>query len=258
MILVMDVGNTNIKCGVFDNGKKMHSWRVATNRVSTSDEYGITFVDLFRYTGLHIGDVKGAIISSVVPTINYTLEHMIQTFFKVKPIIVGPGIKTGIALRYDNPRELGSDRIVNAVATHALYGGPAIIIDFGTATSFGAISEKGEFLGGCICPGLKVASDALVERTARLMKVELDRPANVINRSTVTNLQSGIIYGYIGQVEYIVRRMRREMGCPDVRVVATGGLASLIAAESDAIHTINPELTLIGLNILYQRNAPDQ
>jgi len=254
MLLVLDVGNTNIKCGIFQNNELLHAWRVATNKVSTSDEYGITFVDLLRYNNLTPDCITGAIVSSVVPTINYTIEHMISLFFDVTPIMVGPGIKTGISLRYDTPRELGADRIINAVATQKLYGGPAVIIDFGTATTFGALSEKGEFLGGCICPGIKVSSDALVERAARLMKVELDKPKSVIGRSTVTNLQSGIIYGYIGQVEYLVRRFKSEMNTPNAKVVATGGLSALIAGESAVIHHIDPELTLKGLNVLYQMN----
>jgi len=254
MILALDVGNTNIKCGIFEGDKMLHAWRVATNRVSTSDEYGITFVDLFRYNDITPSQIKGAIFASVVPGINYTIEHMITDFFPVKPLQVGPGMKTGLAIKYDNPKELGADRLASAVGALSLYGGPLIVIDFGTATTFGAIARDGTLLGGCIAPGIKVASEALVDRTAKLMKVELNKPESIIGKSTVTGLQAGIIYGYIGQVEYIIRRIRREMGEPDAKVVATGGLANLIAAESKAIEIINPELTLVGLNLLYAKN----
>lgn len=254
MILVLDVGNTNIKAGVFQQDVLAAAFRIATDRQKTSDEYGITLTQLLAHEGIKHTDIEGIIISSVVPTINYTLEHMIADYFGKTPMMVGPGIKTGINIRYDNPKELGSDRIVNAVAAHSLYGGPCIVIDFGTATTFGAVSAKAEFLGGCICPGLKVSADAMAERSAKLVHVELAKPTSVINRSTVSNMQAGLVYGYIGQVEYILRRIKSEMGEDAVRVIGTGGLAKMVADESQIIDVVNPELTLQGLKIIYKQN----
>ena len=193
-------------------------------------------------------------MSSVVPSINFTIEHMLQNYFGITPMMVVPGVKTGINLKYDNPRELGSDRIANAVAAYELYGGPCIYIDFGTATTFGVVSQKGEFLGGAICPGIKLASEALTERTSRLPKIELVKPECVIGRNTVTNMQSGLVYGYIGQVNYLVECMKRELGAPDATVIATGGMSRLIASGTDAIDEIDGLLTLKGLRIIYERN----
>nr|WP_122011916.1 type III pantothenate kinase [Maliibacterium massiliense] len=255
MILALDIGNTNIKTGVFEQGELRTSWRMSTDLAQTSDEYGIKFHALLDFNGLSARDVQGAMISSVVPSINYTMEHMMRDFFDIKPMFVGPGIKTGLNIKYEDPREVGADRIVNAVAAYTLYGGPCIVIDFGTATTFAAVSKDGAFLGGAICPGIKVATEALVRNTAKLPVVELTKPATVINRTTIGNMQAGIIYGYVGQVDYIVSRMREELGAPDARVVSTGGLAHLIAGESRAVMTIDPQLTLRGLQILYARNV---
>ncbi|MBQ1257786.1 MAG: type III pantothenate kinase, partial [Clostridia bacterium] len=221
MILTMDIGNTNIKCAIFDGGEMRNYWRLSTNRTMTSDEYGMLMLNLFSHNKLDAAKIEGIVISSVVPTINYTIEHMCMTYFGMQPMFVAPGIKTGIHIKYDNPRELGSDRIANAVAAYELYGGPCIFIDFGTATSFGVVSEKGEFLGGAICPGLKVTADAIVERTAKLPRFELVKPQSVIGKNTISNLQSGILYGHIGQVNYLIKRMKEELGC-DCKVVATG------------------------------------
>ena len=193
-------------------------------------------------------------MSSVVPTINFTLEHMCKNYFHMAPMIVAPGIRTGINLKYENPRELGSDRIANAVATQAEYGGPSIFIDFGTATTFGAIDADGAFLGGCICPGIKLTSEALVSGTAKLPRFELVRPESVISRTTVTNLQSGVINGYIGQIDYLVRKFREELKAPDALVVATGGMAVIVAEENGIIDKLDGILTLKGLRILYERN----
>jgi len=192
-------------------------------------------------------------MSSVVPTINFTLEHMCKNYFHKAPMMVAPGIKTGINIKYENPRELGSDRIANAVAAYEIYGGPCIFIDFGTATTFGAVDAGGSFLGGCICPGIKLASEALVRDTAKLPHFELVRPDHVIGKTTVTNLQSGLIYGYIGQVEYLIRQMKKELGTPDAYVVATGGMAVLVG-EDAGIDKRDGLLTLKGLRILYERN----
>ncbi|MEA5001956.1 MAG: type III pantothenate kinase [Christensenella sp.] len=253
MIFALDVGNTNIKCGMFEDSVLIHSFRMATDIEATSDQFGIRMIDFFRYLGHVPRDIDGVIISSVIPSINYTLDHMVREYFEKKPMFVGPGIKTGINIKYDNPKELGTDRIVNAVGAYELFGGPVITIDFGTATSFGAISENGDFLGGAICPGIKITSEALTINTARLPRIELMRPDKIINKSTVTAMQAGIIYGYVGQVQYIVGKMKAEMG--GAKVVATGGFSELIAAETDCIDEIIPTLTLIGLNKIYMKNC---
>ena len=253
MIFEMDVGNTNIKCGMFEGNVLVHSFRMTTDIDATSDQYGIQMIEFFDYLDHAPMDIDGIIISSVIPSINYTLDHMSREYFKKKPMFVGPGIKTGINIKYDNPKELGTDRIVNAVGAYELFGGPVITIDFGTATSFGAISAKGDFLGGAICPGLRIASDALTENAAKLPRIELKRPETVINKTTVTSMQAGIIYGYVGQVQYIVERMKDEMG--GAKVVATGGFSELIAQETNCIDEIIPTLTLIGLNKIYMKNC---
>ena len=255
MILTMDIGNTNIKTALFQGMEQVHYWRISTNRNMSSDEYGILLMNLFSHNGISPTEVEGIMISSVVPQINFTIEHMCKTYFGMEPRIVGPGIKTGINIKYENPRELGSDRIANAVAAYELYGGPCITIDFGTATSFGAISAKGEFLGGAICPGLKLAAEALTERTAKLPRFELTKPESVIGRNTVTNMQAGIVYGYIGQINYLVERMKKELGAPEAKVIATGGLAVLVAGESNVIDVMDGLLTLKGLCLIYQKNV---
>ena len=253
MILTMDIGNTNVKTALFDGDSMVSYWRVSTNRTMTSDEYGMLLLNLFHHKGLEPTLVTGIVISSVVPTINYTIEHMCLTYFGVTPMFVMPGIKTGIHIKYDNPRELGSDRIANAVASYELYGGPCIFIDFGTATSFGVGSEKGEFLGGAICPGLKVTADAIVDRTAKLPRFELIKPPSVIGKNTVTNLQSGILYGHIGLVKYLIGRMKEELQ-QDCRVIATGGMAVLIREDAPEIDVLDGLLTLKGLRLIYQKN----
>ncbi len=255
MILTLDIGNTNIKTALFEGMEMLHYWRVSTNRAMSSDEYGILLLNLFAHAGVSPKQVEGIMISSVVPQINFTIEHMCRTYFGMEPHIIGPGIKTGINIRYENPRELGSDRIANAVAAYELYGGPCITIDFGTATSFGVINERGEFLGGAICPGLKLAAEALTERAAKLPRFELAKPDSVIGRNTISNMQAGIVYGYIGQINYLVERMKRELGAPRAKVVATGGLAVLVAGESNAIDVMDGLLTLKGLCLIYRKNA---
>lgn len=255
MIFTMDVGNTNIKTALFEGREMRNYWRISTNTSYTSDEYGLILEGLFARAGLSLDAVEGIVMSSVVPTINFTLEHMCKNYFGKMPMTVAPGIKTGINLRYENPRELGSDRIANAVAAYELYGGPCITIDFGTATSFGVISKRGEFLGGAICPGIKLAADALTDRTAKLPRFELQRPESVIGKNTVANMQSGIVYGYIGQVSYLVERMKREIGEPNAKVIATGGLALLVAGDSNVIDVLDGLLTLKGLCLIYGKNA---
>ncbi len=254
MILTMDIGNTNIKIGLFDNNKLARYWRLATKRSYTSDELGVLVTSLFRSRNVDMGLVQGIMLSSVVPTINYTVEHMCRDYFGVDPAFVAPGIKTGIDIKYENPRELGSDRICNAVATYTEYGGNTIYIDFGTATTFGVLDGGGAFLGGCICPGLRLASDALVSGTAKLPHFELIHPEHVIGRNTIANMQSGIFYGYVGQVNYLIKRIRAEMGCPDAKVIATGGFAKLISDESKMITCFDGLLTLKGLLAIYNKN----
>ena len=254
MIVAMDIGNTNIKAAVFEGSRLVKRWRCATDPVMTSDQYGIIMADLFRHHNLNMQAVEGIMISSVVPTINYTIEHMCRDYFHLEPRLLVPGMKTGLNIRYENPRELGSDRIANAVAVSALYGGPAIFIDFGTATTYGVISAKSEFLGGAIGPGLRMMNRALSTGTAKLPSIELVLPPQVIGKTTVSNIQAGILYGYIGSVEKIVEPMTHELGGSDLRVIATGGMAHLVKSNSDVIDEINPDLTLTGLRLIYEKN----
>ena len=254
MIFAMDIGNTNIKAAVFDGDRLLKKWRCATNLTMTSDQYGILMADLFRYHGLDMRAIEGIMISSVVPAINYTIEHMCRDYFGKDPKLLVPGMKTGLNIRYENPRELGSDRIANAVAVATIYGGPSVFIDFGTATTYGVISAKNEFLGGAIGPGLRMMNAALASGTAKLPSIELVVPPTVIGRTTVSNIQSGILYGYMGSVEKIVNEIKRELGCPQARVIATGGMAHLVKANSSVIDEIDPNLTLNGLRLIYEKN----
>ena len=257
MILLIDVGNTNIVLGIHDNEKYIASWRISTDSKKTSDEYSIQVMQLFNQAKLNPEEVEGIIISSVVPNIMHSLENMVRKCFCKEPIVVGPGIKSGINIKYDNPKEVGADRIVNAVAAFEKHKKPMIIIDFGTATTFCAITEKGDYLGGNICPGIQISADALFERAAKLPRIELEKPKSVICKNTVTSMQAGIIYGYIGKVEYIVKRMKKEMmdlGEKEPFVLATGGLAKLVYSETDVIDEVDRKLTLEGLKILYEKN----
>ncbi len=252
MILVMDVGNTNIKCGLFDGEMLEHSFRMASDVLATADEYGIQMVSFLSYLEIKPRDLEAVVISSVIPSINYTLEHMCRIYFEKRPMFVGPGIKTGINIKYDNPKELGSDRIVNAVAAYEMFGGPVITIDFGTATSFGAISKGGDFLGGAICPGIKISAEALTQNASKLPRIELSVPERIICKTTVGAMQAGIIFGYVGQVQYVIGKMQEELGAS--KVVATGGFSDLIAAQTECIDEVIPTLTLIGLSKIYQKN----
>ena len=255
MILTLDIGNTNIKTALFDGQEMVKYWRLSTNITQTSDEYGIKLMSLFQHAGLSTDIVEGIIMSSVVPTINFTIEHMCQNYFGMSPMVIGPGIKTGINIRYENPRELGSDRIANAVAAYDEYGGekPVIFIDFGTATTFGVVDAQGAFQGGAIFPGIKLASEALVSGTAKLPRFALAKPEHVIGKTTLTNLQSGMFYGYVGMVTNLVQQMKRELG-GEALVVATGGMAVLIAEEATVIDQLDGLLTLKGLRLIYERN----
>lgn len=254
MILVIDIGNTNVKCGVFDGDELVYSLRLAASANKTADEYGLTMRDLLKGGNILSSDIDGAIMSSVNPNLNYTFEHMTDFYFGVKPMIVGGGIKCGLNIKYDNPKEVGADRIVNSVAAYSCYGGPVIVIDCGTATTFNYINAKGEFLGGAISFGLKTSADALFSSAAKLPKIELTTPKKAIGKTTITNMQSGVIYGFIGMVEYIVNRFKAETD-ENAKVVATGGLSEIISRDSKIIDVVDRTLTLRGLNIIYKMNV---
>ena len=253
MLLVIDVGNTNIVLGVYKDTELLDHWRISTDRQRTTDEYGVLIRELFYLNDLRADDINAIIISSVVPPVVPTLERMCQRYFGLSPLLIGPGVKTGMDIRYDNPREVGADRMFNAVAAYEKYGGPVIIVDFGTATTFCAVDAKGVYLGGSICPGIGISTEALVQRTAKLPRIELKRTDSVICRNTIESMQAGVFYGFVGQVEGIVSRMRRELDM-SARVVATGGLAVVIAPATKAIDVVEPMLTLEGLRIIYERN----
>ena len=253
MLLALDIGNTNIKTGLFEACSLKHSWRLAVDKHRTADEYGVQMESFFSHLQLRTKDVNGIIFSSVVPSLNYTIEHMFSIYFPgIRPMQVHAGLRTELAFDYDHPHLLGSDRICNAVAARNLYGGCCITVDFGTATTFGVIRED-RFLGGMICPGFKVSTNALIESAAMLPKVEFVKPARVIGTNTEHCLQSGILYGYVGLVEYLIRKVRQELGCP-ARVIGTGGMGDLIATETDCIDTLNPTMTLQGLAMIYEMN----
>ena len=256
MLLVIDVGNTTVVFGVYKDKQLLYDWRIATEKDRTSDEYGLLFEQIFRYHGLDPKEVKDVIISSVVPPLMHTLPAMSIKYFGIDPIVVGPGVKTGMNIKYDNPREVGADRIVNAVAAYEKYGGPLIIVDFGTAITFCAVSKEGDYLGGAITPGIKISSEALFMRTAKLPKVEIAKPDRVIAKNTINSIQSGLVFGYIGMVDYIIEKMIKEMGENErtVNIIATGGFSNLIAAESKYIKKIDKLLTLEGLRIVFERN----
>ena len=253
MLLVIDVGNTNMVLGGYKDTELLDHWRISTDRQRTTDEYGVLIRELFYLNDLRADDINAIIISSVVPPVVPTLERMCQRYFGLSPLLIGPGVKTGMDIRYDNPREVGADRIVNAVAAYEKYGGPVIIVDFGTATTFCAVDAKGVYLGGSICPGIGISTEALVQRTAKLPRIELKRTDSVICRNTIESMQAGVFYGFVGQVEGIVSRMRRELDM-SARVVATGGLAVVIAPATKTIDVVEPMLTLEGLRIIYERN----
>jgi len=253
MLFTVDIGNTNITFGVYEGHHLKHHWRIKTDHGRMADEYGIIILGLMRHEGLSYEQIQGVAVASVVPPLTPVFVEMIERFIKQQPLVVGAGVKTGVQIRYDSPRDVGADRIVDAAATYKLYGGPACIVDFGTATTFDAITDKGEYLGGALAPGIGIAADALSSRTAKLPRVDLVRPPRAIGTNTIHAMQSGLLFGYVGLVEGMVARFRAELG-ENMRVIGTGGLAETIAKETDVIEVVNPWLTLEGLRLIWEMN----
>lgn len=254
MLFVIDVGNTNTVLGLFEGERLYKTWRLQTNARKTEDEYGVLVRQLFDTAGVALDDVEACVLASVVPPMTSTVQKMVRRYFGITPVVVGPGLKSGMPIRYENPREVGADRIVNAVAAYERTGGATIVVDFGTATTFDAISAAGEYLGGCICTGVVVSAEALYQRASKLPRVDIAVPDKVIGRNTEASMQSGLVWGYVAMVDGMIRRMRDEFGCP-VQVIATGGLAPLFAEHCEEIHQHDADLTLAGLRLLYERNA---
>ena len=254
MLLVFDIGNTNMVLGVYDGENLIRDWRINTDLNKTSDEYGVLIKSLFDASNISLSVVDAIIVSSVVPAVMHSLENFCRKYCNISPMVVGPGIKTGLNIKYEDPKMVGADRIVNAVAAISKYNCPVIIIDFGTATTYCAVSKKGEYRGGAISPGMKISSEALFQKASKLPRVELVTPETVICKDTVSAMQAGIIYGYAGQVEKIVGLMKKELKDEGTLVIATGGLANMISQETNAIDVIDPNLTLEGLRIIYEKN----
>ncbi len=254
MLLAVDVGNTNVSFGVLEDQKLVHHMRCESARQRTADEYTIVVRQMMQLYGIPHGEVKGAIIASVVPALTDTMVHVVRRGFDREPLVVGPGIKTGMPILYEDPREVGADRIVNAVAGFEWARSAVVVVDFGTATTFDCVSKKGEYLGGVIVPGVQISADALFARAARLHRVELAVPKSAIGRNPTQSMQSGIVFGYAALVDGLCARLKKELGDP-VRVIATGGLASLIGGESEAIEVVDHDLTLTGLRLIYERNS---
>lgn len=253
MLLALDIGNTNVTLGVFEGEKLRATWRMATVVNQMSDEYAASLITLIQYKGLKISDIKEVAFCSVVPPLITTFTELSEKYFKTTPLVVGAGVKTGVRIRMDNPREVGADRIADAAAAHHLYEGPLVIIDLGTATTFGIVSKEGDYIGGIVATGIATAAEALFSRTAQLPRVELAHPKHVIGTNTVAAIQSGIIYGYASLVEGMIARIQEELG-KKTTVIATGGYARLIANETDVIDIVNPDLTLVGLRLIYRMN----
>jgi len=254
MLLCVDIGNTNITMGLYRGQDLLTHWRLFTDHHKMPDEYGLLLVNLLAHHGYSPDDIQGVSLASVVPPLTDVFRQMADRYLGVEPLIVGSGVKTGVAIRYDAPRDVGADRVVNAAAAYRLYGGPACIVDFGTGTTFDALSATGEYLGGAIAPGVLVAAEALFQRTAKLPRIDLRPPSQAIGKNTVDAMRSGILLGYVGLVEGLVERFRRELG-PEMQVIATGGLAPLIAQETEVFEVVDLWLTLKGLRIIYELNA---
>jgi type III pantothenate kinase len=253
MLLAIDIGNTDITLGVFEGEKIRATWHMATDIHRLADEYAALLLNLMRQQGLEIANIKAIALCSVVPPLISTFDELFQRYFHITPLLVGAGVKTGVRIRMDNPREVGADRIINAAAAHHLYGGPVIVTDLGTATSFDTVSKEGDYLGGAIAPGIMSAAEALFTRAAMLPRVELTRPKRAIGTNTIAAMQSGVIFGYVALIEGLVARIQKELK-EKAKVIATGGYASLIAKETKVFDEINPDLTLIGLRLIYQMN----
>ena len=254
MLLAVDIGNTNITFGLYTGEELGPRWRIRTIHEKMPDEYGILMLQLFEHQGYSREDVSGVVIASVVPPLSQAFEAVSRRYVGLDPLIVDAGVRTGVRIQYDDPRQVGADRVVDAAAVKALYGLPACVVDFGTGTTFDAVSEDGDYLGGAIAPGIGIAAQALFERTAKLPRVELSRPPSAIGRNTPHAMQSGLLFGYVGLVEGMVARFKAELG-PNTRIVATGGLAEIIAQETDVIDVVDPWLTLHGLRIVYELNS---
>lgn len=253
MLMAVDIGNTTIALGLFTGRDPVRSWKLKTDREKTSDEYAAVLLTLFRLSGHDAGSISGGIISSVVPPLTPVFEDVCRSFFRVEPRVVGPGLKTGMPILYENPLEVGADRIAAAVAAFDKYGGSLIIVDFGTATTFDAVSARGEYLGGAIAPGIQISAEALSLKTARLPRIEIRKPRKAIGRTTVSSMQSGLFFGYVGLVSRTIEEIRRELGA-DARVIATGGGGTLIIPELQQIEAYEPDLVLEGLRIIFDRN----
>ena len=253
MLLTLDVGNTNMTGGVFQKENIVATFRITTKMPRTSDEYGILLCNLLQQNKIDVEEIKDAIICSVVPDVMHSLASAMIKYFNIKPIIVGPGIKTGLRIGVPNPQQVGADRIVDAVAAYELYGGPVLVLDYGTATTYDLVDANGTFLGGITAPGISISAKALWEDAAKLPKIEIAKPEKVIGRDTITSMQSGLVYGQIGQAEYLIRRVKEEAGLTNIKVVATGGLGRIIAESTDAIDIYDPNLTLKGIYLVYKK-----
>ena len=254
MILVVDVGNTNITIGAYREKKLVTTFRLMTKTPRTSDEYGVMIRDLLYSNGIEVTKIDGVIVASVVPNVMHALTGAIRRYINENLLIVGPGVKTGIKIVTDNPREIGSDRIVDAVAAYELYGGPVLVIDFGTATTYDLVTEDGCFTAGITAPGIKISAKALWEDTAKLPEIEIKKPASILAKETISSMQAGLVFGQIGQAEYIINRVRKESGFDNMKVVATGGLGRIISEETDSIQIYDSSLTLEGLRLIYEKN----